>query len=393
MTTHYPTRWLCALFISIVALLFATHVDSATQYQVQLKRVQEKIAAIQKSIATKQSQRGKLANELKQSELEIASIAGRMLDLSTQSQHSQRELHKLDKRLAELLPALRRHRQSLKKLVQVAYQTGRTPRIQLFLNQQDPALISRMLNYYDYFNRARQNKIEQTLALLDELQQVRDERVRINQKLEDTYEILHKQQASMQQARAKRRASIAKLGQSLHRDNNLLSKLRQDQQDLEQLIGQLNQVLADTPSLPLERKPFKSMRGKLPWPVTGPLRAHYNNAKGTTGLRWKGMLIGAKTGSEVRAIYHGRVAFADWMNGFGLIAIIDHSDGYMTIYANNRTLRKTQGEWVKPGEVIATTGDSGGQSSAGTYFEIRRNGRTVNPHSWVKKSIKPASIQ
>lgn len=380
-----------SLFLPITA--WPVYADSEVEYRARLKQIRQQVSAIQKSIATKQAQRGKGISALKKSELEIAAIAQRMRDIDEQSQQAQDEFDQLDNHSQQLTTVLEVHQYSLNQQIKAAYQTGRTPHIQLFLNQQNPALISRMFSYYDYFNRARQIEIDKALALLEELQTVHQEKLRVTQRLKDTRSKLQKQHAAMQRASEKRRASISKLEKRLSKDSGRLSVLLKDQQDLAQLLEQLNQVFADLPPPPLERKPFKSMKGKLPWPAVGTLKAKYNDTKDGDSRRWKGMLIGAKIGSDVHAIYHGQIAFADWMNGFGLILIIDHGDNYMSIYANNQTLYKTQGEWVAPGELIATVGNSGGQHKGGIYFEIRRKGQPINPHRWVKKSIKSVSIQ
>lgn len=379
-----------ALLVASTAPAFAA---SQADYQTKLKQVQQRVDEIQKSIAVKQAQRGVQIGALKKSEIEIAQIAGQMRKAGDQSLLAKRELDTLTNRAIELTQTLDKHRQSLNLQLITAYQTGRTPRIQLLLSQRDPALISRMFTYYDYFNRARQREITRALKLLEELAAVRQQQLHVTRQLRDSHKALENQHARMQQVRKHRRVTIAKLETSLSSDGSKLSGFLHDQRDLEQLLEQLNQLFMDIPPPPLERVPFRSMKRKLPWPTPGTLIARYNTLKGIANLRWKGMLIGAKRGNNVRTIYHGQVAFADWMNGFGLVLIIDHGEGYMSIYANNQELRKSQGEWVTPGEIIATVGDSGGQSKSGVYFEIRRNGRPINPHSWVKKSIKSVSNQ
>ena len=387
------SRLIIQIFVLAVSLIEPVIADSQSDYQAKLKQIQQRVDAIQISIAARQTRRGKEIGELKKSEKEIASIVKHMRNTGEQSQQAQRELDILSSRSNELSQALENHRQSLNLQLKTAYQTGRTPRIQLLLSQRDPALISRMFNYYNYFNRARQKEIDQALTLLSELAAVRQKQSQVTKRLHESHKALQAQHATMQQARERRRATITKLETALSDDGSKLSHLLQDQRDLEQLLDQLNRLFADIPPPPLERKPFHSMKRKMPWPTPGTLKARYNSLKGTANLRWKGMFIGAEMGNNVRAIHHGQVAFADWMNGFGLILIIDHSDGYMSIYANNQELRKSQGEWVTAGEIIATVGDSGGHSKSGVYFEIRRNGRPINPHSWVKKSIKSVSIQ
>ena len=381
------------LLFTFATVVVPAQADEEAEYQAKLKKVQSQVNAIQKSIAKQQAKRGKEVSELKKSELAIAAIATKMRKVSHQSREAQKELDALNVRAGELGKLLQTHKSSLDLLIKTAYQKGRTPRMQLLLNQQDPALISRMFNYYQHFNLARKREIERALQLLSELAEVRQTQIKAKEKLNKAHAALKAEHVSMQAARKERKTVLAKLETRLSSDTSKLSQLQENQRDLEQLLDQLNKIFTDIPAHPLEQKPFKKLKGKLPWPVRGKLKAKYNSLKGTANLRWKGMFIGAKHGNNVRAIYYGQVAFANWMNGFGLVLIIDHGDGYMSIYANNEALHRTQGEWVVPGDVIATVGDSGGQSKSGVYFEIRRNGRPINPHRWVKKSIKSVSIQ
>ncbi|MEM7294989.1 MAG: peptidoglycan DD-metalloendopeptidase family protein, partial [Pseudomonadota bacterium] len=319
--------------------------------------------------------------------------AGRVRQHSAASETAQRELVALDEQALEVAERMEQHRSTLYQQINVAYKSSRTPRVQMLLNQQDPAQLSRMLTYYDRFNKARQRHIKIAIELLDELDTVRRDQRTTAERLEQSLTKLESEQQALINRRKQRKATLVGIEKKLGNDQQRLAKLQVDQRELEELMQQLSEILAEIPPPPLERKPFKSMRGKLPWPAVGTLRAKYNSLKGTANLRWKGMFIGAKLGNNVRAIYHGRVAFANWMNGFGLILIIDHGDGYMSIYANCQELHKTQGEWVVPGDLIATVGDSGGQKTSGVYFEMRSQGEPINPHRWVKKSIKFVAVQ
>ena len=382
-----------ALITCLLALPTVAPADEEAAYKTQIKKLQKEVDAIQKSIASQQSKRGAEVSKLRESELQIAGIAKQMRTIGTQSQAARREIDKLDTRAGEIQDKLQTHRESLDLLIKTAYQTGRTPRLQLLLNQREPALLSRMFTYYNHFNLARQREIQRAKQLLDELAEVRATQERETQKLQAAHDALQEQHVAMQEARKNRKVTLAQIEKALSSESSKLTRLQRDQRDLEALLEKLNEVFADIPDHPLEKKPFKNLKGKLPWPAQGKLKAKYNSLKGTANLRWKGMFIGAKRGNNVRVIYYGQVAFADWMNGFGLVLIVDHGDGYMSIYANNEELHKSQGEWVTPGDVIATVGDSGGQTSSGVYFELRRNGRPINPHKWVKKSIKSVSIQ
>lgn len=153
----------------------------------------------------------------------------------------------------------------------------------------------------------------------------------------------------------------------------------------------LGQLLADIPAAPGEQQPFKHQKGQLPWPVQGPFLAHYGQLKNQGGLKWNGVLIGAPYGTPIKTVSHGRVAFSDWLQGFGFITIVDHGDGYMSLYGHNESQFKQAGDWVSAGEVIATTGDSGGQPDSGLYFEIRSRGKPVNPKSWCNDAIQQST--
>jgi len=149
----------------------------------------------------------------------------------------------------------------------------------------------------------------------------------------------------------------------------------------------LGQLLADIPANPNEKQDFDKLKGHLPWPVKGRILARYGTSKDQGHLKWRGVLIATKYGTPVKAISHGRVAFSDWLQGFGFITIIDHGDGYMSLYGHNETLLKQAGDWVNAGDVIATSGDSGGQPRPALYFEIRSHGKPVNPSNWCTSKV------
>ena len=162
-----------------------------------------------------------------------------------------------------------------------------------------------------------------------------------------------------------------------------MERLAQQEKDLTRLIAELTSILSDYPIS--SEEPFSELKGKLTWPVAGALLHDFGQPRAGGGVKWNGVVLGAPRGREVRAVYHGRVAFADWLAGMGLIVIVDHGEGFMTLYGYNETILKNAGDWVAPGDVIATVGDSGGQSEAGLYFELRQGAKPVNPRLWVTR--------
>ena len=162
-----------------------------------------------------------------------------------------------------------------------------------------------------------------------------------------------------------------------------IERLAAQEKDLARLIAELTSILSDYPIT--SEDPFSDYRGRLTWPVAGTLLSDFGQPRVGGQLKWNGVVLAAPRGREVRSVYHGRVVFADWLAGMGLLVIVDHGEGYMTLYGYNETILKNAGDWVAPGDVIATVGDSGGQAQAGLYFEIRRGTQPLNPRRWVTR--------
>jgi septal ring factor EnvC (AmiA/AmiB activator) len=198
------------------------------------------------------------------------------------------------------------------------------------------------------------------------------------------------QAAQLEVQRQNREQVLVQLNTQLDNQGGELKHLQTDEKQLQALVRSLQELLSDIPVEASQQKPFKALKGQLRWPARGQLVKRFGSLRGNSGLKWQGVLIEAPEGGQVRAVSKGRVAFADWMRGFGLLLIIDHGDGYMSLYGQNEALYKEVGEWVDSGEVVATLGASGGQTEAGLYFEIRHNGHPVNPLSWCAGT--PAAV-
>ena len=176
---------------------------------------------------------------------------------------------------------------------------------------------------------------------------------------------------------------LATLKARLAEDGAEIERLAAQEADLSRLIAELTSILSDYPIT--SDQPFASLKGKLTWPVAGQLLHDFGQPRANGRLKWNGVVLAASRGREVRAVYHGRVIFADWLDGMGLLVIVDHGGGYLTLYGHNETTMKSAGDWVAPGDVIATVGASGGQPRASLYFEIRRNARPVDPGAWFSR--------
>lgn len=269
----------------------------------------------------------------------------------------------------------------IKQYLRSAYQTGKQEYFKLLLNQESPSQSSRSLRYYQYFNNARADKVEEFSSTLAELNTVEEGIVAVSLNLEKEHSRLGQQQSSLQDSISSRQILLDNLDVLLVNNNSKLEALETERAEMELLLEELRRSIANI-SLGNDQQDFATMKGLVPWPVEGRLSNNWGSSYGLGDLNWEGVTVDAREGSEVRAIHHGRVVFSDWFSSSGLLLIIDHGGGYMSLYAQNQALFKEVGEWVNSGETIATVGNTGGKEDYGLYFEIRHNGESEDPSAW-----------
>lgn len=352
--------------------------------QQELQQLRKDISALKNKLKEQQSEKSQLEKEIQQAEQSIADNARQLF--STQEQ-----INNLDKRLSELNQQLSQHNQKLilqqqllSGQLQASYAIGRQEYIKLLLNQQNPATISRIMTYYDYFNEARSQQIEQVNRLLYRIVEDQQKIALTSLTLQDKHFQLKREKQVLQEKQSTRNVLVAQLNKDIISQDKKLANLLKDKKNLSLLIKKLKKALDDIPSLPIE-KSFSKQRGKLYWPAKGKVKKLFNHWRSVGKVKWQGNIINAQEGAPVHSISHGRIAYSDWLRGYGLIMIIDHGDGYMSLYGHNQTLLKKVGDWVENNEIIATVGSSGGLKRAGLYFEIRYNGKPSNPSRWCKK--------
>ncbi len=380
---------LSMLLILLLFILGGNSMAAASSSKGQLKeqelqQLRKDISALKNKLKEQQGEKSQLDKEIQQAEQSIADNA-RLL-FSTRQQ-----ILKLDKSLATLNKQLSQHQQKLilqqqllSGQLQASYAIGRQEYIKLLLNQQNPAKISRIMAYYDYFNKARSKQIEQVNLLLQRIVEDQQEIALTSQTLQDKHYQLKQENHNLQEKQAARNVLVARLNRDIVSQDKKLADLLKDKKNLSLLINKLKKALDDIPSLPTE-KSFARQRGKFYWPAKGKIKKLFNHWRSVGKVKWQGNIINAREGAPIHSISHGRIAYSDWLRGYGLIIIIDHGDGYMSLYAHNQTLLKEVGDWVENNEIIATVGSSGGLKSVGLYFEIRHNGKPSNPSRWCKK--------
>ncbi|MES9856936.1 MAG: peptidoglycan DD-metalloendopeptidase family protein [Sedimenticola sp.] len=382
-----PGRRLWALLLLLLPLTLVAQSEEArlNKKDSELKQLRQQINTLQHSLKEREDEQQRLQEELQVSERQIGEAARRLRVLSESLKRQRQRLGQLQERRQRQQGELAGHQKILAGQVRAAYAMGRQERLKILLNQQDPAVVSRMLVYYDYFNRNRTERMKQIDRVLETLGETELALTLEEQRLVElqSSELDTKQQ--MELAQGERHQVVAALNQDLRSKGQRLKGLQQDETQLQKLLSKLEEELIAQPLERLDRKLFKSRKGKLSWPSKGRLTARFGTSR-AGNLKWDGVLIAAPEGRAVRSIHHGRVAFADWLRGFGLLLIIDHGDGYMSLYGHNQSLFKETGEWVDAGEQVALVGSSGGQNNPGVYFGIRYKGRAVNPKIWCKRS-------
>jgi septal ring factor EnvC (AmiA/AmiB activator) len=355
--------------------------QSVAEREAQLQAVRKKIEAIEGRLAGQVAKRDDDAKALRAVELEAADGARKLEQIRAQLREQQGEQRSLATELDRTTKSLASERAALAQQVRVSYMNGREELFKLVLSQESPATLGRMLVYYDYFNRARSERIAAVSADLARLRELGARSDDVATGLAALEAEQAAQVASVALARDERRALIAKLDAGIADSNASMAKLKADEKRLGELVEQLKELMAGFPVDTEE--PFDKLKGKLAWPVQGRIAGDYGQPRDGGPVKWSGVLLEARQGAPVRAVYHGRVAFADWLPGLGLLIIVDHGDGYMSLYGHNEALLKEPGDWVEPGEAIAQVGDTGGQPQPALYFEIRHDGEPTNPHPWI----------
>jgi septal ring factor EnvC (AmiA/AmiB activator) len=349
----------------------------------ELEEVRDRISMLKKSMDESAAARDRLTGELQEAEVEIAGKRARLAELERERDYATRRKEELDAQLARREAELDEEAAELAEQVRAAYMSGSQERIKLLLNQRDPATLGRLMAYYGYLNDYRSANIESVTSAIRELAGLRSEVAAEEARIAELARERYAELTRLSEAQDRRQELLSGLRQRLASEGEEVERLAAQDKDLTRLIAELTTILSDYPIN--SEDPFREHKGRLTWPVAGTLLHDFGQPRASSQLKWNGVVLGAPRGREVRSVYHGRVAFADWLAGLGLLVIVDHGEGYMTLYGYNETILKNAGDWVAPGDVIATVGDSGGQSQASLYFELRRGTQPLDPRDWVTR--------
>jgi len=379
--------------LCLPAPAYSLEEKEAPAYREKLDELQESIEKNKEHLKGTRTRRSHIITDIRQLEINISKNAQILKSAENNIQRLDKHVARLKQELKAVSIKLHKQRSALAEQIRSAYALGAQQNLKIALSQQNPAELGRQQVYLNYLSNAREQEITQFMEAMASRKKMEKD---LKQSLTDQKIALEKrkvQHENLQKQRVKRNQLLAELEVKIKNQEQTLSDLESSRTKIEGLLMSLGELLADIPASNSSESPFDQRKGQLPWPVKGPFLAHYGQDKQQGGLKWNGVLIGTAYGTPVRAISHGRIAFADWLQGFGFISIIDHGDGYMSLYGHNETLLKQPGDWVAAGEEIATSGDSGGQPIPGLYFEIRSRGKPINPDTWCSSKIQHARSQ
>jgi septal ring factor EnvC (AmiA/AmiB activator) len=376
-------RTLAAFSGALLACLLLPAVG-ADDRDAELARVRARLQTLQAELNVTRTRRDSVREQIDDLERGIAQSLTRLRVTEKQLRLEEQRLRTLRERAGAQRQQLEAQRESLARQVRAQYAAGRQEQIKLLLNQQDPGTAARVLTYYRYVHQARAERIGSIQTALAELAETE---AQVRDKQEQLAALRETEQRTTSQLEADRRRRgvlLASLDRKVASQSQELERLREDEARLTRLLKEVASAYAEIPLPRTIKGAFGTLRGKLALPAQGRLSARFGDAKPVGNLKWRGLLLTAAEGAPVRAVARGRVAYADWLRGFGLLLILEHGDGYMTLYGHNQSLHKQAGEWAEAGETIARVGTTGDAPQAGLYFEIRHHGEPRDPLLWCR---------
>lgn len=350
----------------------------------QIQALKQRIAGIDKWLVSAEKNRSDLEQQLVATERRISELTRERRSLRVQANEQQQRLSELQQQENELADTLEQRRESLQKQIRAAWMEGDAPALKILLNEIEPGMIARTMTYYEYLSRDTVERLEAFQASLRELKATRAAVQASRIELATTETSLEQRQRQLAGTRKQREQTLAALDVDIRTRRGEREDLDADRKRLERLLEEVQQAIASIPA-PNESRPFKSLRNSLPWPADGRVVNNYGASYAEGKLRRNGFIMNTREEANIKAVHYGRVVFANWLRGFGLITIIDHGDGYLTLYGYSSSLFTAPGDWVAAGETIALAGRTGGTDDPALYFEVRQNGKPVNPRSWLGK--------
>ncbi|WP_105102389.1 murein hydrolase activator EnvC family protein [Microbulbifer pacificus] len=368
------------LSLVLIPACFAQADDEAQQ--ARLAEIKQRIATLQQELNQVKSERDQLLKDLEANEKDISELLQRIDKIKADMKSRGDKLQELKQEERQLEDSRRSMQRRVEQEVAAAYRLGRQEQIKLLLNQQDPQHIARQLRYHDYFLKQRSRVIDDYVSTLDQLSTVSSGIQREQDTLARERSQLEEKHRALASAQKNRQRTLDKLAAQLASKSGELDQLHNDRSRLQRLVDEVGRAISSLIN-PSDQTPFAKQRGRMQWPTSG-RRANAYGQRRANGITWTGVTLRASEGAPVNAIHRGRVVFSDYLRGHGMLIILDHGDGYMSLYGHNQSLTRAIGEWVERGDTIARVGNTGGMSEPGLYFEIRRHGKPQDPTAWCR---------
>ncbi len=381
MSRHREVTLISLLIVSLCLTLGPLRAaDEKHKVATELSSLRIKIQAIQRQLSQSNHRKSALTDTLRKSSREVSTISKAVKKLATEMARIDADLKSAERQMDALGKEQNRLRFRLAEQTRNAMLVGNRNRSLRLLRGEDADAAARLATYHRFFAQARSKTLAQLVKKKERVSVLREE-LRHKRSQLRTVRSKHSQRRSELDAqRAENQSALAKLKRDLARKGDELAELRANEADLAQLLENLSRsliVLSDALD-----QPFKGQKGSLHWPVKGEIRHHYG-APREGGATWSGVWLDVPADTEVRAVAYGRIAYADWLRGYGLLIIIDHGEDYMTLYGQNQVLFKEVGDWVQTEEIIANGGQPENRQKAASYFEIRHLAKAINPVPWM----------
>lgn len=380
------TLLLLAVIVFGCSAACAADAGNISAHQKQLEQVQNRIQALAQQLQNERGKQDALHQQLQDSEQEIARSVAKLRHYNRQIASLQQKINATHDERRKTMAKLGAQKQALAQQVRAAYMIGQSGQLRVLLNQENTQMLNRISTYYEYLGRARLQQINDIHASLDHLTALRDKLAAQHDQLQALKDQQQQTVAALQKTRAQRQQMVREIDSRVASNVDELKQLQASEQQLKQLLRSLRDALQDMPvEAGNDKRPFPKQRGNLPWPLRGRLLASYGDTKASGHLKWDGIWIAAREGTAVHAVAKGRVVFVGWLQRYGLMIILQHEDGYYSLYGHSNAVLKTVGESVQAGETIAEAGATGGHEQDGVYFELRKGTDPMNPLQWLRK--------
>lgn len=386
-------------FIRLILLgfcLMAGTGSALASRQDELDNLRKRIASLQQELEKTSESKSEVADALRESERAISDSNRKLAELELQHRAADQTLGVLQQQARQLEQNMHGQQRQLEKLLYQQYLGGKQEYLKLLLNNQDPNQTAREMQYYEYIARSRAAWLKSLRANLAQLQTVTTQTQQKSAEIAALQAEQNSQKQILERDKRTHKQVLDKIALQLKQQRREIGRLQRDENRLARLVEKLSRMLAQPKGkgvfkndrLPDDRfdgKPFEQLKGMLALPVKGEVTNKYGSTRPDSTVLWKGLFMRASANQPVKAVAAGRVVFADWLRGFGNLLIIDHGKGYMSLYGNNETLYKQVGDLLRGGDTVAAVGNSGGNEDSGLYFELRHEGKPLDPAKWIAR--------